>query len=253
MGNKGKGSMAHNCPCWYERWFGEDYLRVYAHRDDKDARIQAELITGHFPPKEFPELLDLCCGDGRHVRIFTEKGYSVTGIDLSPLMIETARNRACGNVSLAVKDMREIEWKETFDIVVNLFTSFGYFEDEEEDLQVVRAVHASLKKGGVFWLDFMNRDFVIENLKDISHLEVEDFTVEEHRRLTGDEKRIEKDIVITKEDDSRTYNESVRLYSQEEIHSLLSRGEFEIINKFGDYNGTEFSKTSERLIIVSRK
>ena len=79
---------------WYEKWFGEHYLEVYSHRDEEDARIQAELIAKLFPPGQYPKMLDLCCGEGRHARIFSGMGYSVTGVDLSSQMVKAARDNS---------------------------------------------------------------------------------------------------------------------------------------------------------------
>jgi len=243
----------NKCFPWYEQWFNDHYLHVYAHRDEQDAQMQAGLIAEIFPPEEYPEMLDLCCGEGRHARIFHEMGYSVTGIDLSCRMIEAARDASPEGICYAVSDMRNIQWENRFDIAVNLFTSFGYFSSEEEDGKVLEAVYRSLSGRGCFWIDFMNREYVIRNMEPYSSRVVEETEVEEKREISSDGKRVIKEIVLSCGGNVHRYRESVRMYTRNELKNLAENRGFSVTHEFGDYTGGPYSDESPRLIFAARK
>jgi len=255
-----KKQVEADAAAWYERWFNDRYVAVYSHRDDAEARRQADLVADLFPPERYRRLLDLCCGEGRYARLFAAKGYAVTGVDLSRRLIEIARDRAGAGTGITylVEDMRRIDFREEFDIVVNLFTSFGYFASEQEDRRVIRGVHRALRPRGVFWLDFLNRPFVLSRLKSTVKKAGKDTVVEESRRLSGDGKRVEKDILIReREGEGResihAYRESVRLYTREELHRMLGEAGFRVKREFGDYGGAPWSADRPRLIIAAEK
>lgn len=238
---------------WYEKWFGDHYLHVYAHRDEDEAYAQADLIARLFPPETYPEMLDVCCGEGRYARVFNDKGYSVTGTDLSSQLIQAAQEKSPETIHYRICDMRDIIWRNRFDIAVNLFTSFGYFDDEDQDRNVFKAVHASLKTGGCFWVDLMNREYIVEHMKPASSRTEGLMTIEEKRSLSPDGKRIIKDIIICTNEDTHTYRESVRMYTEGEIGGLMEDTGFEVIHTFGDYDGSLYTKRSPRLICAGRK
>lgn len=149
---------------WFKHWFGTRYYALlYGHRDVEDARRWAEAILGRWRLPSDARLLDLACGRGRHASFFADAGLRVTGVDISEASIDEAR-KAVPNAEFAVHDMREPFRPGTFDAVCCLFTSLGYFEDLEDDRAVFRAVHAALKPGGRFVLDFMNTALVLREL-----------------------------------------------------------------------------------------
>lgn len=243
----------HTDSPWYEQWFNEHYMHVYAHRDEQDAQMQAELIAGLFPPGEYPEMLDLCCGEGRHARIFNTMGYSVTGIDLSRRMIAAARDASPEGICYSVCDMRDIQWENRFDIAVNLFTSFGYFSSEEEDAKVLESVYRSLSGKGYFWIDLMNREYVVKNMEPCSSRTVGNTAVEEKRKVSSDGKRVIKEIVLSCGGEVHRYRESVRMYTMNELQHLAESSGFRVTYKFGDYSGGPYSDESPRLICAARK
>ena len=154
---------------WYKVWFNNpEYLALYKHRDDNDARKIISLLFNNIVKVKNGKCLDLACGNGRHSVLFARKGYNVTGLDLSPYLIEQAEKRRKkeyksqkDKLRFVIKDMRNIGIKNEFNLVVNLFSSFGYFEKKSENFKVIKEVSASLKNGGFFLFDFLNKQYLI--------------------------------------------------------------------------------------------
>ena len=130
---------------WFEQWFGEEYLRLYPHRDDADAAEAVALIHG-LRPLAGCQVLDLACGPGRHAAYLQGHGARTVGLDLSLPLLTRARGRTAGTVALVRGDMRYLPFRGgTFDVVVNLFTSFGYFADDAQHQAVLTSAAALLR------------------------------------------------------------------------------------------------------------
>lgn len=128
---------------WYEEWFGHDYKLVYPHRDEAEAREQIGFVKRHINIPERAKVLDLCCGCGRHAIELWGLGYDVVGLDLSEELLDLACSRAdeCEmDVQFIRCDMREIPYEDHFDLIVNFFTSFGYFADDADNQRVLLAI-----------------------------------------------------------------------------------------------------------------
>lgn len=234
---------------WYMEWFDENYLDVYRHRNTDDARRQVRLVTGTLNPGPRDTILDLGCGEGRYTLLFKNKGYRIFGLDLSRTLVQVGKKNH-PQLDLMVGDMRQIPGR--FHIILSLFTSFGYFDTDEENARVLRSVYDSLHPGGVYWLDFLNPCFVSRNLVPRSHTRLHDhIEVVETRRIMGG--RIVKDIHFQGGDKKKSYRESVRLFTREELENMFVSAGFRIIDGFGDYNGHKWSKRSERTILVGKK
>lgn len=150
---------------WYEKSFGEDYLVVYKHRDFGGARKEVERMISWLGLPPGSKVLDLCCGMGRHSLALAEAGYEVTGVDLSEVLLREARSqKGAEQVTWLRSDMRDLPLTGGFDAVVNLFTSFGYFEEDEEQVKVLREIYRMLKPGGKFVIDYLNPAYVIRHL-----------------------------------------------------------------------------------------
>jgi SAM-dependent methyltransferase len=148
---------------WFEEWFGEEYLRLYPHRDDAEADLAVALLQANLPWRRGLRVLDVGCGAGRHTRALAAAGARVTGIDLSRALL--ARARHCTGATFARADMRRLPVRAgTMDLVVNLFTSFGYFSSDAEHAQVLVAMIQALRPGGWFAIDFLHAPTVIEAL-----------------------------------------------------------------------------------------
>jgi SAM-dependent methyltransferase len=156
---------------WFKDWFNtQQYLDLYKHRDDTDAKKIITLLFKNINLSKGSHCLDLACGNGRHSILFAKKGYNVTGIDLSPYLINQAKQRLkkntgiTENLNFIIKDMRKIGYKNKFDLIVNLFSSFGYFESDRENFKVIKGISDALKPGGYFLFDFLNKEHLMRTL-----------------------------------------------------------------------------------------
>ncbi|NTU97688.1 MAG: class I SAM-dependent methyltransferase [Chlorobiaceae bacterium] len=246
---------------WFAEWFNHPfYLEVYSHRDRKEASLCIGTILdvtgiGMKNPTSV-SILDIACGAGRHAVELASQGYCVTGNDLSPYLLEEARKEALKckvNLVLSCCDMREIRADGEFDLVLQLFTSFGYFETDEDDLLVFRKVHRALKKGGWYVLDLINPLYLEKNIVPESSRSAGDLALTEKRKIENG--RITKTISITSADGSASvFTESVKLYSLGEIRSMLDSEGLPIVNVAGSYDGEPFrEESSPRMMIFSRK
>jgi SAM-dependent methyltransferase len=240
---------------WYKQSFGEDYLLVYKHRDFAGAYREVEAMARWLQLPVGAEVFDLCCGIGRHSLALTDLGYKVTGMDLSEVLLHEARN---ADVNTAVRwvhgDMRGVPLDVTFDAVVNLFTSFGYFDDMAENTQVIYEIERLLKPGGRFLIDFLNPEAVRSKLVPYSERLEGDITIKEYRRI--EDGSVKKDIVLSEASKAeRRYSEQVKLYELNDFFHMLSTTSLEISEVYGDYEGSVYDRvTSARLIMVgSRK
>jgi len=240
---------------WFENWFESDeYLNVYRHRNHEDAKKLFDLIVRNIQIPDKGTVLDLACGAGRHSMLFAKRGYKVTSVDLSKNLLEIARNEAkIENVELNLIrcDIRKFTTDIEFDLVLNLFTSFGYFENDSENFAIFDTVYTSLKKDGFFVFDYLNKDFVEKNIVPEDVTVNNGTTILQTRQITGG--RVVKNIKIQKEDKELSFLESVRLYSKDILVDELESRRFKVNNIFGDLNGNKFNKDSDRVIIIAKK
>lgn len=230
-------------------WFDENYRMLYRHRNSEDAREQVQLIINTLKPAKDAAILDLCCGEGRYTSIFKKKGYRVLGLDLSETLVQFGKQRE-PELDLVVGDMRAIPG--CFDLILSLFTSFGYFEKDEENLQTLQSVYRALKTGGTYWLDFFNAGYVERHLVPESRSKLSSgIDVLEKRKI--DRGRIIKDIHFSDNGVDKHYMESVRLFSREDLEDMLLRAGFRVNHCFGDYRGGVCTADSERAILVAVK
>ena len=236
---------------WFEEWFGEDYLRIYQHRDESEAERVIDLIATHLPGGEIRAVLDLACGAGRHSKPLCERWWTV-GLDLSAALLRVARREA-PDAPYVRADMRELPFAdESFDLVVNLFTSFGYFEDDREHARVLARVRDAMKPGGTFVIDFLNASQVRRNLVPYDERVENGITIEQSRTITTDDRFVEKTIRLREA--GREYVERVRLLSAGDLERMLEVAGFDVVHCFGDYSGTRWSDNSSRTILfASRK
>ncbi len=251
---------------WYKNWFNnKEYLELYRHRNTADAKLVAKLLMKSVPISKGSKVLDLACGNGRHSVIIASKGLNVLGIDLSPFLISEAKKKLRSDYSkfknslrFEIRDMRKIGHKREFDLVVNLFSSFGYFDNDSENRRVISEVSGSLKNGGHFFFDFLNESYVRRNLVPIDMIKRNRKVIIQVREITGG--FVKKNIVIIRNSSGKAYpeinvfHENIRLFTFDELKKMFAHCGLRIIKTFGDYFGTRFTKTSsERLIILARK
>ncbi|MDR3611769.1 MAG: class I SAM-dependent methyltransferase [Ignavibacteriaceae bacterium] len=241
---------------WFEEWFNsKEYLEVYQHRNESDAKLLFELIEKHAKIPERGKVLDLACGSGRHSILFARKGFEVTGIDLSENLLriaETSARKEKLGIEFIKADLRHIEAIEKYDLVVNLFTSFGYFNNDYENFSIFKSASGFLKPGGYFVFDFLNSVFVEKNLVRESKEVKSHENIIQRRRIEGD--RVIKDIIIQHNGSTKTFYESVKMYREQELKEAIRENGLAIKETFGDFTGRNFiEETSPRIIIIAQK
>ncbi|MBC8079715.1 MAG: methyltransferase domain-containing protein [Gorillibacterium sp.] len=239
---------------WYEKSFGQDYLLVYKHRDMQGAQAEVHKMVEWLQLEKGADVLDLCCGMGRHSLSLTDLGYKITGIDLSDVLLAEARRLdKKGQVTWVKGDMRRIPLTGPFDAVVNLFTSFGYFDNDEENGAVLREIARLLRIGGRFILDYLNAEDVIRHLVPNSERRDGDIVIQESRSI--EEGCVRKRIVLVEPGKpDRNYLEQVRLYKLADFRRLLVGTGLRLDHVYGSYNGDTFTEdASKRLILVGTK
>jgi 2-polyprenyl-3-methyl-5-hydroxy-6-metoxy-1,4-benzoquinol methylase len=242
---------------WFEEWFDSPlYEKLYANRNEEEAALLAELIASEIPLEDYPVILDLGCGRGRHSLELARRGYRVTGIDLSENAIEKAQKKAAGqklaNIDFMVRDMRQ-PLLQTFDAIVNLFTTFGYFLEDDENSKVLQGVSMMLKPNGLFMLDYLNREAVERNLVP----EESGTYGGVHYRITRsiDDQMVFKSIRFSGGElkEPMEYQERVKLYDREWFEVHLKQAGMQMVKCYGDYRGKPFSSKSDRLLMISKK
>ena len=234
---------------WFASWFDTPYYHIlYKDRNYREAQIFMDNLTHYLNLPEKAKVLDLACGKGRHSIYLNKLGFDVIGADLSENSIAEAKKNENDTLHFVVHDKREL-FDEKFDAIFNLFTSFGYFEHEEDDIKTLVAIKESLSEYGFAVIDFMNSKQVIENL-----------IPDETKSVDGINfhiKRFVKDGFIIKEidfeDNGETFHfaEKVRAYTLEDFQRLMEQAGIYLLDVFGDYKLKKFHKnTSDRLIMI---
>jgi SAM-dependent methyltransferase len=236
---------------WFEQWFGEEYHTLYPHRDSEDARHAVALVQRIAHWKHGGQVLDLACGAGRHAAELERAGARVVGLDLSAAMLHRARSRT--RVPLVRGDMRRLPFRPgSFEVAVNLFTSFGYFRDDGEHGLVVRQVAEALVRGGRFVLDYLNAYQVRRTLRgETEEIPESPTAVRVRRRFSEEGRYVVKEIEMR--DEGRSFQERVRLYTIEELTALLEASGFRVVERFGDYDGRPFTTDSPRAILLGER
>ncbi len=241
---------------WYEEWFNtKEYLEVYKNRDDVEAETLTELILANVKMETDAKILDMAAGAGRHAINFARRGFNVTAVDLSKNLIKVAKKNASVydfNIDFVHSDIRKFETSDKFDLVLNLFTSIGYFDSDEENFELFRKTYYLLKSGGCFVLDYFNKNYLEANLIPSSVETINGAVINQNRSIRGD--RVIKEIIIKKNGDTKKFFESVRMFSFNELQTELENTGFKINSTYGDLDGKPFVlETSPRVIIIASK
>lgn len=244
---------------WFEKWFSSKYyLDIYQHRDEEDARWIINLLQRSIPLNTRSKALDIACGSGRHSLELARRGFDVTGFDLSEFLIGEAKKGLKNSkekdlrVKFLIKDMRNFNFRNSFDVAVNIFTSFGYFENDEENFSVIKNASDSLRSGGFFIFDFLNKKYLEDNLLKYSKQKSGGITVIQKRKIENG--FVNKKITIREGSKLFEFDESLRLYSLSEFKKAFGSYGLKIQLLFGDYFGNKFNeKKSQRLIIIAKK
>lgn len=210
---------------WYARWFGETYLELYSHRDESEAECQVETVLARWGEIDGP-LLDLACGSGRHARAFARRGVRTVGLDLSATLLAVARDETPASLPARYLrgDMSYLPCRsESFAAVVSLFTSFGYFEAEDDNLRVLEEMARVLRPGGHLAIDIFNPGPTVRALVESETRTMGGREVRIRRWYDAARRRIEKEIRFDQDGEERRFLESVRAYEAEELCGLLGQ------------------------------
>jgi len=245
---------------WYRSWFGEEYLHLYPHRDQEEADQAVALLLREIPRHRLVpgvngahRVLDLGCGAGRHLRALRAAGIDAVGMDLSAPLLRQARTAAPGCHRVR-GDMRRLPFAAgSFDVVTSFFTSFGYFDSDDEDRKVLGEVHRVLRPRGLVVLDFLNARRVRASLEPRDERWVGGKRVEQVRRLVDGGRRVEKRIRIRGEGVVEDFVERVRLYDAADLASLFDAVGLTVEARFGDYGGAPPSPEAPREILLARR
>ncbi len=238
---------------WFKKWFSSDeYLSVYSHRNIKDAENLLNLVLDNTSVPSNAKVLDAACGAGRHSLILSRKGYNVTAFDLSRNLLTIGRENSINQnltVDFLCADIRNICFRGAFHLVLNMFTSFGYFESDDENFLFFKNVRKLLKNDGFLVLDYFNDSYLRNNLVNRTSKLIEGKRILERRKLVGD--FVIKDIEIKYDGVTRVFNEKVKLYSYSKLTKYFEEIGLKVFKVFGNYRGEPFSELkSERLIII---
>ncbi|NJL15744.1 MAG: class I SAM-dependent methyltransferase [Microscillaceae bacterium] len=238
---------------WYSQWFNSTYYHIlYQDRDYAEAQFFIDQLIARLQFAPQHRLLDLACGKGRHAIYLHEQGFEVLGVDLSPQNIAFARQFENERLQFRVQDMREVFAPESFDFVLNLFTSFGYFEAAEDDLRALRAVFAQLKPGGQLLLDFLNP---VRTLAEMKAYELKtkggiDFEI----RKSLQRGFIVKDICFRDQGQAYHFQERVRALDQATFLAYFEAVGFNLVHLWGNYALSAYeAQVSERMIFLVEK
>lgn len=230
---------------WYQEWFGEEYLELYSHRDENEARQQVTFFRQQCGMVRGP-VLDLASGMGRHIQELREHGYRAVGCDLSYTLLRTGI-REYGAMAVARADMRSLPFCDSvFAALVNFFTSFGYFASEDENLQVVREMSRVTEKGAPFLFDYLNVERELQKLVQRETRSTPTGEVRIERWFDQYDRSFNKRITIGE----KRYLERVRGYDLDEISAMFASCNLSIRSAFGNFDGSKFDRSSPRLILV---
>jgi len=238
---------------WFESWFDSPYYHIlYKDRDEKEAQLFLDNLITFLKPGPAAKILDVACGKGRHSTHLHDKGFNVTGFDLSKESIEHDKKYEDASLLFFVHDMREVFRKNEFDIVFNLFSSFGYFDNHDHNEKVICANATALKEGGSLVIDYMNSKKIARNLVAEDVKECRGIKFLQRRKI--DSGKIIKKISFSCGEENYRFEEHLQLYSLDDFEKMFRKNNLVITNTFGDYNLSAFHEmNSDRLILVAKK
>jgi SAM-dependent methyltransferase len=243
---------------WYEQdGFWETIApAVFDSKRLLSAKQEVEQILSLLKLQPGTSICDLCCGPGRHSLELGRLGYSVTGVDRTGLYLEEAKKKADEqglNIRFVQEDMRKFCEPDAFDAVINVLTSFGYFEDAADDKRVLENVYKSLKDGGTFLIDIMGKEVLARIFQEKRWREEDGLIILEEAKVSEDWGRIDSRWIIIRDDGREECRFSLRIYSADELGELLKGCGFRRVEVYGDLSGSPYDKTAQRLVLVSHK
>jgi SAM-dependent methyltransferase len=238
---------------WFQFWFNSPYYHIlYSQRNDEEAEFLIDNLSAYLAPKKDSRILDIACGRGRHAIYLNKKGYDVTGIDLSEQSIKYAQQFEQKNLHFYVHDMRKLSYINYYDIALNLFTSFGYFDTEKEHVSALKAFRKAIKTDGTLVIDYFNTQKILKNLTQQEIKTVDGIEFHLHKFVSGG--KIIKHINFEHRLKAYAFEERVQAFSFADFERMLTKAGLYISASFGSYALAEFNEEkSDRLILVCKK
>lgn len=237
---------------WFSEWFNSPYYHIlYKNRDEREAELFIDQIAKYLKIDQHHHILDLPCGKGRHSKQLNEKGFEVTGLDLAEKNIAFASQFANERLRFDLHDMRKVYKPQTFDFLLNLFTSFGYFINDEENFATMKSFSENLKTGGILVLDFLNTERVIRNLvaSEQKSIDTIDFSIQR----TVEDGYIIKDIHFDAAGQSFSFQETIKAITYDDFLKYFKYANLELLDVFGNYNLGPYEPNSDRMIFILKK
>lgn len=200
-------------------------------------------------------VLDLCCGPGRFAGLLAREGFQVTGVDKSPFLLEIAKRECAdtGDIEWVLSDMRDFVRQESYDLILNLYTSFGYFKDPAEDLQVLKNISQSLRPGGSFVIEVMGKEVIAKDFEEILTSKTDDGLFIQSHEILENWNRIRSEWTLIRGGNIRTFTFEHSLYAASDLIRLCEMAGFSDIQVFGDFDGRPYDHYATLLIITGRK
>ena len=202
-------------------------------------------------------VLDLCCGPGRHAVALAKRGFAVTAVDRTPFLLDDARARAAHanlRVEFVLDDMRRFSRPASFDLIINFFTSFGYFDDPADDLRVLELVRENLRPSGVFVLEMVSKERLARDFQATTSRELPNgHILFERHEIVDDWTRVRNRWTLIRAGSTRTFEFTHRIYSGQEMKDLLAKAGLAGARVYGDLDGSSYGFDAQRLIAVARR
>lgn len=236
---------------WFYKWFNEDYLRLYSYHNLKEAETHVDFVIKTSKLNEGSKILDIGCGNGRHSISLAKRGYDVVGVDISNYLISDAKDKAnelgIKNVQFINDDILKLNDISKFDLAINIFTSFGYFDSDFDNAKILTAIKSHLKPAGCLFLDYLHPEQV---KKDLIPYETKMVAGE----LVEISKEIKNNTVIKKISfPGRSYEERVKLYDRFQIEEMLGDNGFDIVEIYNDYKGNLWKENGDRQLFLAKR
>jgi D-alanine-D-alanine ligase len=234
-------------PLWWQTLFDEVYLVTDARSvcNEDLTRREVDFLEAHLKIGKKDSILDLCGGHGRHSLELARRGYgSATVLDYSGYLVRLGKTRAAEQ-GLPVRFVRGDARRAglaggRFGFVLIMANSFGYFPDDEDNLEILREARRLCRPGGVLLLDLMDSSYVVEHFRPFSKHEAnEDVTVRREREMDGNLIRVRETVVCRKRGLIREGGYCERLFREEEIVGLLRQAGFDRIDLRTDFSSHE--------------
>ena len=243
---------------WFsDEWFWKTYGPImFDSQRIKNSAYEVKRIIELCGLKKNDLVFDCCCGPGRHSLELAQQGCRVTGLDLSQGYLDLAREEAVKRsltVEFIHKDVRTIDYENKFDGIINMFTSFGYFDDPEEDLELLRKLYRALKPGAALFMEMAGKEILARNFEERTWFEREGIKIMLEYSVDLNWTELNNRWLFYKDDKMTEYSFSHRIFSASEMAQMLWKAGFPMIEIYGSFEKDPYDHKAKNLILIARK